>query len=233
MTNERRELHPAAHEERLAEAVARRGPPLDPATREALESCDVCRGELVELERLAAGLDRLGLDQRADVARSIERAGPAEEERVRRAFERAGLGGTTPAARRRRFWAGLGAVAATLAFGIGAWVLSPPDGTTTAEPILLESGGVHLLAPRGDVRDFSRFEWSGEMAPGWRATLVVRAFGPDGDVLKQTTVRSLHWEPPASLLAAWPDTIHCTLEIYDAAGEFVGSDSSSASRFSR
>ncbi len=218
-----RASHPYEHEEFLERALAGDASASEEEAR--VGSCPVCRDELERIRRLAASLDRIGSEQRADVESSISAAGPNEAALMRRAYlERISA---LEAKRRRpvRFFV-LGAVAAAilLAVLLGRWLSpTPPESPARSGEIYLGGERIAPLEPVGDVPAYSRFAWRAELFPGASYHLVVREGTSDGPVLHQELLTASEWIPTPERAASLPPSIYWEVRLLDAAGNPVDS----------
>lgn len=177
------------------------------ADAELRERYEAARGTLDLLE--AAGEDRRSL------ADDVRAAGAVPGEEHVDAFVRAR---TALRPRTSPRWRHV--LAAAVAILIVAFVVTtelwhgptthldtPPDDGRTL------GGTIHDLEPAGEVKEYDRFTWTGELSPGGYWVVTVRAADGSDFEIESAHLTEPVWEPADT--ASWPDAIEWTVVAYD------------------
>lgn len=220
--------HDPAHEDLLRDLAVGDLADDAPAARRLLESCAECRERLAELRRIAARLDENGDLERRIRAEAERSAGPpGEADRVAEIVRAAAAGarpatrdvrGASPTTRR----AAIAAIFLIGAAGLIALALRTFSGNE-GEPSdpTMGAGDLVATAPRGQVGEFTTFEWRGELpAQGWFEVRVYRAGAPDGEraLAESGPIEETSWTPGTGATQLWPREIEWEVRVFDAEG---------------
>ena len=111
-----------------------------------------------------------------------------------------------------------------IAFGLIRW----PD----PMPADASSPAVDLVAPRGGVDAFERFQWSTRGAlRECSYTVKVYSVGDDGPLSHvEPRLRTTSWAPDRELANEWPERIRWSVDVIDPQGEVLATKSAFARR---
>lgn len=223
--------HRSEHEVLLAEALSGERRATDPEVAALLAGCAACRERWSALQAVSARLDEAAGARRADLAQ-LGRGAPAPgEERVLATMQRLAL--EEPQSRRkvRRPLVAAAAVLLVAALLVRAFLGGGGDGPGG---LWLGPKPLHLIAPRGKVDAFERFQWTYD---GEAAAFDLRIYAEDADGRelqheihrwKETT-----WSPEAEVLRSLPARIVWQVDALDDSGKLLDSGEASARLSSR
>src|SRR5688572_7042941 len=131
----------------------------------------------------------------------------------------------------RARWVGVG-LAAAAAVLLVFWMTSRREPERDRLP--LGPDAVRLVHPTGEVAQFDRFEWVGELPPGGSFLLILRdAARPDAEPVVREELHEPRWIPSAEVLSRLPRELDWEVQILDALGHPRGSNLKRAVRASR
>ncbi|MFG0315839.1 MAG: hypothetical protein ACF8XB_01100 [Planctomycetota bacterium JB042] len=216
-----------SHEERLAPVLVGDLPPDAPEVREWRDDCSECAAALDRLLRLAATLDRIGAEERLDVAAVADEVAAAPtDDGVRAVVERlARTEDAPPAAAGGRPsvppWLVLAAAALAVFLGANLFFRSaetPPSDPGRPSGVLL--GAPFPMAPAGRVGEVRSFTW--EFGSPGSHRFVVRFLDPSGrDVVDPVDVEAPPWTPDEALLRRLPARFTWEVSAVSVTGDVV------------
>lgn len=223
--------HTPEHEAWLEIAVA--GEALSAAQRGAIESCRRCAAELREMGSLQSALGGVAAEDAQVLSSARALRGDPELDEVlalsARTSGRRPAPGAAATPRRARVWpwlaaAGILAVAGWLMFG-------RERAPTTRDDVQLGDVHVELVAPAGEVGQYSRFAWTAELPPaGWYVLVVRDATTTASKTLLEQRTSEKEWIVPAEVTRTWPARIEWEVRVSEPGQGIVGSASGWASR---
>jgi hypothetical protein len=206
--------HPADHDELLAELLVGERAPDDSEVVRRLRECERCRADWEGLRETVAGLERAASARDEALAGQAALEEAPGEERLRETLE--GLASERPPAAPRPFSrkALLVGLAASVVAGWLVWRVVGRE-PAPRQPVVLGTGALELLAPKGRGADFSRFVWKYDGdAVAYELRVFELADGARGaQCFPEKRCRETSWSPPAELLAALPDAIEWEVTV--------------------
>ena len=232
--------HDATHEALLEKVLCGALDRESPEVRMQIEECEACREKLSGLDRAAAFVDTAGSESLA--ARMEEELAEASElstalretaaDAMRRtiATEPFVDGGSAAAPRRRSRWLGVAAVAAAVLVAFLAQRSltvrpEPPVSDDGSKPLMLDTGGLELLAPIGEVEAYAEFQWSFDGSPdGFYELRIWEASRPTGSQpdFEKLEIDGNTWTPTEDDLRSIPSSMRWEVRAFDGAATLVG-----------